>query len=76
MQKLVELTLLVVGERRAVGEAATMIQRKRRLAREGIAVELHVIPGAYHGFAMAQGSPQVEALTRYRDAALARAFAG
>ncbi|MDE2302778.1 MAG: alpha/beta hydrolase [Sphingomonadales bacterium] len=48
----------------------------RRLAREGIAVELHVIPGAYHGFAMVPGSPQVEALTRYRDAALARAFAG
>ncbi len=48
----------------------------RRLARAGIAAELHVIPGAYHGFAMAQGSPQVAQLMQLRSAAFARAFAG
>jgi triacylglycerol lipase len=47
----------------------------RRLARAGVAAELHVIPGAYHGFAMAQGSPQVAQLMRLRTEAFASAFA-
>ncbi len=48
----------------------------RRLARAGVPVELHVIAGAYHGFGMAVGSPQVAQLERLRGEALARAFAG
>lgn len=47
----------------------------RRLTRAGVPVELHVVPGAYHGFGMAQGSPQVTQSQRLRNEALARAFA-
>ena len=47
----------------------------RRLIRAGVPAELHIIPGAYHGFAVAGGSaPQVEACTRLRRDALARAL--
>lgn len=47
----------------------------RRLARAGVDVELHVIPGAYHGYSMAQGSPQGALNTELRLAAIKRAFA-
>jgi acetyl esterase/lipase len=47
----------------------------RRLARAGVPVELHVIPGAYHGYSMAAGSPQGQEHTRLRMQALKRAFA-
>jgi len=48
----------------------------RRLTRAGVPVELHVIPGAFHGYAMAgAAAPQISAVTRYRSDALARAFA-
>lgn len=46
----------------------------RRLTRAGVAAELHVIPGAYHGFALAQGSPQVAQTAALRQTALARAL--
>ena len=47
----------------------------RRLNRAGVATELHVIPGAYHGFAMAGGgAPQVQQMLQLRRDALARAF--
>lgn len=46
----------------------------RRLARAGVPVELHVVPGAYHGFGMAQGTPQVDQVTQLRHRALARAL--
>jgi triacylglycerol lipase len=46
----------------------------RRLTRAGVAAELHVIPGAYHGFGLAQGAPQVAQLEALRRAALARAL--
>lgn len=46
----------------------------RRLTRVGVPAELHVIPGAYHGFGAAGPSPQVERLTLLRNTALARAF--
>lgn len=46
----------------------------RRLTRAGIPAELHVIPGAYHGFSMAQGSPQVTQIAELRQRALARAL--
>jgi acetyl esterase/lipase len=46
----------------------------RRLTRAGVAAELHVVPGAYHGFSMAQGTPQVKQLGELRHAALARAW--
>jgi triacylglycerol lipase len=46
----------------------------RRLTRAGVAAELHVIPGAYHGFGMAQGAPQVVQAMELRQRALARAL--
>lgn len=46
----------------------------RRLSREGVPVELHVIPGAYHGFSVAQGAPQVTLNAALRKQALARAL--
>ena len=48
----------------------------RRLARAGVAVELHVTPGAYHGSGVAQAAPQTLAVARLRNDALRRAFAG
>jgi triacylglycerol lipase len=48
----------------------------RRLIRAGVPAELHVIPGAYHGFGAAGAdAPQVRALMGYRREALTRAFA-
>jgi acetyl esterase/lipase len=47
----------------------------RRLARAGVAIELHVIPGAFHGFEVAGSeAPQVQTSIRLQHAALARAF--
>lgn len=46
----------------------------RRLTRAGVPAELHVIPGAYHGFSLAQGSPQVALADDLRHRALKRAF--
>jgi acetyl esterase/lipase len=47
----------------------------RRLIRAGVPTELHVIPGAYHGFGVAGGdTPQVRINQQLRSAALARAF--
>lgn len=48
----------------------------RRLAHAGVAVELHVTPGAYHGSGMAQTAPQTLATARLRNEALRRAFGG
>jgi triacylglycerol lipase len=48
----------------------------RRLIRAGVSTELHVIPGAYHGFgAVAPDSPQMQGVIRLQREALARAFA-
>ena len=38
----------------------------------GVAAELHVIPGAYHGFGLAQGTPQVAQVAELRQQALRR----
>lgn len=46
----------------------------RRLTRAGIPAELHVIPGAYHGFGIAGAVPQVMQVNGLRTNALARAF--
>ncbi|GAA0318953.1 alpha/beta hydrolase [Sphingomonas oligophenolica] len=47
------------------------------LASAGVPVELHVVPGAYHGFGAAgPAAPQVQMAQSLRQAALARAFAG
>ncbi len=46
----------------------------RRLARAGVPVELHVIPGAYHGFGIAADAPQARQAHDLRMEALARAF--
>ncbi len=49
----------------------------RRLMRAGVATELHVIPGAFHGFAFAgTETPQVKTYVRLRMDALARALTG
>jgi len=50
------------------------IEWVRHLTRAGVAAELHVLPGAYHGFGMAGDSPQASQLHALRSAALARAF--
>jgi triacylglycerol lipase len=48
----------------------------QRLIAAGVPTELHVVPGAFHGFGVAGGaSPQSRALMRYRAEALTRAFA-
>lgn len=46
----------------------------RRLALAGVPVELHVIPGAFHGFGLAAGTPQVQQVEELRTKALARAL--
>ncbi|MGB8363291.1 MAG: alpha/beta hydrolase [Rhizomicrobium sp.] len=47
----------------------------RRLIRAGVPAELHIIPGAFHGFGVAGGgAPQVQACLRMRRDALGRAF--
>jgi triacylglycerol lipase len=47
----------------------------RRLVRAGAPTELHVIPGAFHGFGFAgEQAPQVQACMRLRRDALARAL--
>lgn len=46
----------------------------RRLTRAGVPAELHVIPGAYHGFGVAGLSPQLGQVTELRYKALRRAF--
>lgn len=51
------------------------LEYTRRLARAGVPVELHVIPGAYHGFGIAADSPQAKQAVDLRMEALARAFA-
>jgi acetyl esterase/lipase len=51
------------------------LEYARRLGRAGVPTELHVIPGAFHGFGVAGGrAPQVQACLRYQRDALARAF--
>lgn len=46
-----------------------------RLMRAGVPTDLHVIPGAYHGFGMAGPSaPQVQQSVQWAYAALTRAF--
>ncbi len=53
------------------------LEYTRRLNRAGVPTELHVIPGAYHGFPMAgTDAPQVRQWLRLRSDALARAFGG
>jgi acetyl esterase/lipase len=52
------------------------LEYARRLIRSGVPAELHVIPGAFHGFGVAGGqAPQVQAYMRLRSDALARALA-
>jgi triacylglycerol lipase len=51
------------------------IDYARRLIRAGVPTELHVIPGAYHGYGLSgPGAPQVALTTRLQRDALARAF--
>ena len=44
--------------------------------RAGVPVELHVIPGAFHGFGVIGLTPQLQMLVGLRRDAFARAFAG
>lgn len=51
------------------------LEYARRLVRADVPTELHVIPGAFHGFGAAGGeAPQVKTCLGLRAAALARAF--
>ena len=52
------------------------LEYARRLIRFGVPAELHVIPGAFHGFGVGGGqTPQAQACMRLRRDALARALA-
>ena len=46
----------------------------RRLTRAGVPTELHVIPGAYHGYGLAGAAPQAKLAAMLRTRALARAL--
>jgi acetyl esterase/lipase len=48
------------------------LEYTRRLTRAGVPVELHVVPGAYHGFGLAQDAPQTKQAGQWRLEALAR----
>ena len=50
------------------------LEYTRRLARAGVPVELHVIPGAYHGSGMVADAPQSKLAADLRRKALARAL--
>ena len=51
------------------------LEYARRLIRAGVPAELHVLPGAFHGFGAAgPAAPQVQTTLRLRREALARAF--
>jgi triacylglycerol lipase len=51
------------------------LEYARRLMRAGVPTEVHVVPGAFHGFAAAgDGAPQVRTLRQLRYDALAKAF--
>ncbi len=66
-------TFIVVGALDLFAEES--MDYARRLMRAGVAAELHVIPGAYHGFPLAgDAAPQVRMLERLRREALGRAF--
>jgi acetyl esterase/lipase len=51
------------------------IEYARRLLRAGVAAELHVFPGGFHGWEMANAAPQTLMLGELRKSALQRAFA-
>jgi acetyl esterase/lipase len=50
------------------------LEYARRLMRAGVPTELHVYPGAYHGFRMVPGAQVTQAAQRDQLAALKRAF--
>jgi acetyl esterase/lipase len=50
------------------------LEYARRLMRAGVPTELHVYPGAYHGFPLVAGAWMSQALERDQLAALKRAF--
>lgn len=50
------------------------LEYTRRLARAGVPVELHVIPGAFHGSGLLQDAPQSRLANDLRMQALARAL--
>ena len=50
------------------------LEYTRRLSRAGVPVELHVIPGAYHGSGMVADAPQSQMVAELRMKALGRAL--
>jgi acetyl esterase/lipase len=51
------------------------LEYARRLTRAGVPTELHVYPGAFHGFSMVEGAKVSQVFARDRLEALASAFA-
>ena len=52
------------------------LEYARRLTRVGVPVELHVYPGAYHGFGIAVNARTTKAADRDSTEALRRSFYG
>lgn len=50
------------------------LEYTRRLSRAGVPVELHVIPGSYHGSGLVADAPQSKLVVQLRMQALARAL--
>jgi len=50
------------------------LEYARRLTRAGVLVELHVIPGGFHGYTIAKDAPQVRMVDEIERRALARAL--
>jgi len=50
------------------------LEYARRLTRAGVLVELHVIPGGFHGYTIAKHAPQVQMIDDIERRALARAL--
>ena len=52
------------------------LEYARRLLAAGVPTEMHVFPGAYHGFELAADAALAQCAEKERRQALARAFRG
>lgn len=67
-------TFIVIGSLDLFLEES--LEYARRLTRAGVPLELHVIPGGFHGFTLAKDSPQAKLAWELEIKALDRAFDG